>query len=505
MAPARLLRSVRRHAASRRIAATLLAGCGLGAGMAEESFIVGPRALGMAGAQTASVKDVQAQYYNPAAFGFFDLDESGDAEAAAIDNNELGKQIFGLGYDFTVGGRVTGAFANSAKQAYNLAQNGNLGGLASAGVTSQADATTLINFSNALGNLATPGQGAEVDVNGGVGMRIGHFGIGARIFSQVGARVSYVDTVNLGLGGGQTLNQSMNSIAPAGNDNQTLLFSPAQVAQLESGPNALSAASVQKLDFLARQAGIPSSQAQQLANVLSGVGSGGTISQNATAASIYGFAAAEIPITYGFEIDDHVSLGVTGKLIVGRVYGTQALVLQDSASDALKALKANYTQTINVGIDAGIMGRTTWVNAGLVARDINSPSFKGGTFQGVAYPDYKLSPAVTAGVALIPYPTLTIEGDLDLTKNKTILDGYDTQNLSLGIEYNMFYALALRAGIYHNLAESDIGNIVTAGLGINLYVIRLDLAGAMSLHKTTIDGKSYPSEARASLQLSADF
>ena len=79
MAPARLLRSVRRHAASRRIAATLLAGCGLGAGMAEESFIVGPRALGMAGAQTASVKDVQAQYYNPAAFGFFDLDESGDA------------------------------------------------------------------------------------------------------------------------------------------------------------------------------------------------------------------------------------------------------------------------------------------------------------------------------------------------------------------------------------------------------------------------------------------
>ena len=494
--------TIRAPSATRTLSLGLSAlALGMGSVQAEESFIEGPRALGMGGAQVASVTDEQAQFYNPAAFGFF-----GNADAGSpSDNNDLWKQHFGLGVDATAGGRTNNNFATYADQIKTLYNNGTISNLTTNGIQNQSDAISAIQLASDLGNLTGKGVGASVDANGGVGMRIGHFGIGARIFSQVGARVSYVDTVNLGLGGGQTLNQSMNSIAPAGNDNQTLLFSPAQVAQLESGPNALSAASVQKLDFLARQAGIPSSQAQQLANVLSGVGSGGTISQNATAASIYGFAAAEIPITYGFEIDDHVSLGVTGKLIVGRVYGTQALVLQDSASDALKALKANYTQTINVGIDAGIMGRTTWVNAGLVARDINSPSFKGGTFQGVAYPDYKLSPAVTAGVALIPYPTLTIEGDLDLTKNKTILDGYDTQNLSLGIEYNMFYALALRAGIYHNLAESDIGNIVTAGLGINLYVIRLDLAGAMSLHKTTIDGKSYPSEARASLQLSADF
>jgi len=194
----------------------------------------------------------------------------------------------------------------------------------------------------------------------------------------------------------------------------------------------------------------------------------------------------------------------------GRVYGNQVLVFNKNSGDVIAKTDQRYKETSNIGADVGLMGRYSLVNFGVMARNVNSPVFKGFTFvdsNGNPHKveDVKVKPQVRAGVALIPTETLTLEVDYDLTSNETMFKNYHTKFLSAGFEWNAFHFLALRAGAYKNMAESDIGPVVTAGVGLNLWLVRLDVAGAMAQRTTMVDGHKTPKEARATAEVSFDF
>ncbi|MCK5492551.1 MAG: hypothetical protein KAJ14_05525, partial [Candidatus Omnitrophica bacterium] len=139
------------------------------------------------------------------------------------------------------------------------------------------------------------------------------------------------------------------------------------------------------------------------------------------------------------------------------------------------------------------------------ARNINSPEFDGPTVAGRKFNDVTLDPSVTAGIAFIPYEGFTLEADYEITKQETLFPGYDAQYFSMGAEWLFLRFMAFRAGAYKNMAESDIGLVYTAGIGLDLLSVHLDLAGAYSSNEGTFDGSDYPLESYVQLKLSIGF
>jgi len=465
---------------------------------AQDSFLVGPRALGMGGANVASVDDGTAQYYNPAAFGFFGRKP---AEGVRADNNDLARRSWGFGVDVNAGGRLINDFGRYIGTLADTAQT--LDNLGANGLVDQQDINDLVAIANAAANIDAKGSAFIVDANAGGTLRIGRFGLGARVFGQVSG-VARLDSANLGLddlGSGLTFAQTVNATGAA---------SDGQIALLGglTGVGSFDQAAIERLDFSARQSGVRADEAAALTALLVGVDAqfgANTIGNNQTSAIVNGFTVAEIPLTYGHAFSDHLSIGGSLKFMVGRVYATEVLVFENDIGEQVDAVKDNYEESANVGIDLGIMARLPYLNLGLTARNLNSPTFKGPRVNGVQFDDVTIDPQVTIGAAFLPTRTLVLEVDLDLLPSDTTLNDYQGQNVSVGVEWNAWRFLALRVGAYKNLAQGDIGPVITAGIGLNLWAVRIDLAGAMSLKTEEYDGNDYPSEARAGLRIATEW
>jgi hypothetical protein len=116
---------------------------------------------------------------------------------------------------------------------------------------------------------------------------------------------------------------------------------------------------------------------------------------------------------------------------------------------------------------------SSWLRAGVVAKDINGPSFDAAGGNKV-----KLDPQVRIGVAVNPYASLTLTADVDLTSNKTLVPGVKSQLLSFGAEQTILSEfLSFRIGTFKNMQDAATPFIPTAGLGLRIYAFRADVGG----------------------------
>ena len=82
---------------------------------------------------------------------------------------------------------------------------------------------------------------------------------------------------------------------------------------------------------------------------------------------------------------------------------------------------------------------------------------------------------------------------------------YEHQHFGLGAHLELLRILDVRAGWSRNLAESDVGDRIHAGVGVDLWAVQLNLGASMAIDTTPVDGKDVPREFTISGGLAMEF
>lgn len=482
---------------------------------AREWTIVGPRALGMGGAGVAVANDATASYWNPAAFGFFKNKDGGD----------YGKRKWSAVLDGGIGVQVHEDLGDELDKIFQIDfDNLNTGQIAA------QDVSSFLELINDLKSFdSNENRALTISMHGGMRTQFGRFGIGGYAFSDISARgdldLVNVAPVSVSESGvdviGQfasTSNFNSGSSVPSGDyyfsstEKQSLI---SEISSMSGWDTTTATNFVQAVDYGLSQAEasgatIPSDVADlttSVAQVASDAETGGSLANNTSRLLFKGIALGEFPITYGHPVTDDFAVGASLKYMKARVYNTAVTIFDTDFGDALSAAKDDYVDSSNFGVDVGALYRFgDNLRIGIVGRNINSPKFDMNQLLPGDEDNIEEKMQVRAGIAYKPLNFVTLALDYDVTENDTtISDSYKSRNIAGGVELNVLRIVQLRAGAYKNIAESDIGLVYTAGLGVNLWAVNVDFGASLSPETTSVDGNDIPKEFKAALALSALF
>jgi len=496
---------------------------------------VGSRAMGMGGAGVATAYGPDAQYWNPAGIAQDeDLNETGlliNASADMQATKDALDSIHGL--------------TDMAKKYKHLKND-----IDHNATATSEDISTIFKGMDDISKLIDNGQGALVNANGGMGLKIKNFAVSARAIGSASV-MPVVDTKNILFDyGGKKLNfkPAPASLPAAYVDAAKALQKAIDDNGVFDGLNTLLGTSYANSKDMAEglvETAISSGGSEQdilkaLGEATSHVGGAkpliqdaatatGNYKDNQTLAMAEAATFGEVALGYGTRVIPGLKLGANLKVIDGYTAQSGVMILEDDQKIGKILDKAydNKKSSVNFGIDLGglvnfaeLLDRDVALNpqVGLTVHNLNGPKFARPDVQKDLNPaiqehwntdKYQLKPQVRGGVAINPIKNMTLAADLDLTKNDTLLSGIDSRQLGLGMEINLFnrpkFHIPLRVGYNKNLAESQMADFYTAGIGLNMLHFYLELAGAVSTKTTKIDGHTIPNSAAASLSIGVLF
>ncbi len=194
----------------------------------------------------------------------------------------------------------------------------------------------------------------------------------------------------------------------------------------------------------------------------------------AGAMALRGLEARQLSFSYAYAFSDKtLAIGITAKVIQGASYFGR-VELEGGQGVNISNHFGKPTISTTYGIDLGAIYKpTSWLRFGVVAKDINTP-----TFDDAHGGEIRLEPQIRGGMAINPWSTLTLTADLDFTSNNTLIAGVKSQILSLGAEQTFLTEfLSLRIGTFKNVKDAAAPFIPTAGLGLRFFFLRADVGG----------------------------
>ncbi|MDT8287364.1 MAG: conjugal transfer protein TraF [Elusimicrobiales bacterium] len=491
---------------------------------AEQWQVLGTRPMGMGGAFVAVAQGPIAQYWNPA----------GLVKTRA---NVSGMEIpVGVNLEFTGGIVKNASEIGDMADKLNAVQAAQSGGSA---ITPQ-QAADFVKTMSLLSDMATPGKGALVEAAGGANFKFSKVAISVNNFTAVGVTATIdINNLNLGDGGTETGIQFpagsgttvlAGSLATAASDLATALDqlnngTPNAVYQLLCGTggncdatitnnatlaNAL-AAYANDATQVSQAATLISQYASDAAPIVTGALAGGDYNDNTSNLTLEAASFIEIAAGYAWNMDKYLSglsLGGNVKAINGRMASTTFLFMNNSETgdafdDMLEDAKSSWAPGLDLGLLWNINSKYKGIpfspRLAIVGRNLNSPKFDRPDTVGGSY---TLDRQVRLGLAFNPLNFWTLAADVDLTENKTEVDGFKSRQMALGTEINIInrkaFNIPLRAGIMKNLSESDSKLAYTLGTGLNLLHMHFDVSGVISSEKTTLDDTDIPTKVGVS-------
>ncbi|MDI6780712.1 MAG: hypothetical protein QME49_01165 [bacterium] len=493
---------------------------------AEQWKILGTRPMGMGGAFVAMAQGPMAQYWNPAGLAMTSIET-----------------VSGIEIPITAGIEMTGEIMKNASAIGDMASK--LKGITDAqkdGKAADADQmAAFVKTLTLLDDMNGQGKGAMVEVAGGVNLKFSKVAVSVNNFTTIGMN-PFVDVTNIGLGastGGEqgvqfgtvtagtlsdgsytdardTIKQAINTI---GYDNLiALMGNPTANGAAINNATELANALVNT----AKQQGMSVTNVTTAANTLNqyaadakpiiAAAATSTNSYNNNQSNLMVDAASFVEIAFGYgrfvKFLEGLSIGGNLKMINGCIGRDEFKFIeesqtQDAFKDTNSITKSSWSPSIDMGFLWDVNKRYPKLKMspkiGLVIRNITSPSFDRPNAAGGTY---KLDRQARLGFALKPAGFWNLLMDIDVTKNKTAVNEFDSRQFAIGTEINIVnrkgFNIPLRLGMCKNLAESSSKMAYTLGMGVNMCYMHLDLAGAISSDRTTLYDKDVPVRALVS-------